>query len=96
MSNLSGFDDLINSLNNTLNQAKKFEGKLTVSIENIINNLDTFNAENNTDFTKDTSLEELQEFFQDEYVSLMQEHLTDGIDYKEHFNDIYLNYAHID
>lgn len=96
MSDLSGFDDLINSLNNVLNQAENFEGKLVVNVENLMNNLDTFNADFDTNFTKDTSLEELQEYFQDEYISLMQEHLTDNIDYKEHFNDIYLNYAHID
>lgn len=96
MSNLSGFDDLMNSLNNVLNQAENFKGKLTVNIENLMNNLDTFNADFDTNFTKDTSLEELQDYFQDEYVSLMQEHLTDNVNYKEHFNDIYLNYAHID
>lgn len=96
MSNLSGFDDLMDSLNNVFNQAENSEGKLIVNIENLMNNLDTFNADFDTNFTKDTSLEELQEYFQNEYVSLMQEHLTDNIDYKEHFNDVYLNYAHID
>lgn len=96
MSNLSGFDDLIHSLNNVFNQAENFEGKLIVNIENVMSNLDTFNADFDTNFTKDTSLEKLQEYFQNEYISLMQEHLTDNIDYKEHFNNIYLNYAHID
>lgn len=96
MSDLSGFDNLMNSLNNVLNQAENFEGKLTVNVENLMNNLDTFNANFDTSFTKDTSLEELQNYFQDEYVSLMQEHLTDNINYKEHFNFVYLDYAHID
>lgn len=96
MCNLSGFDDLMNSLNNVLNQVEGFEGNLTINVENIMSNLDSFNNDFNTNFNKDTSSEELQKYFQDEYISLMQEHLTDDIDYKEHFNDIYLNYAHIE
>lgn len=96
MSNLSGFDDLIGNLNNVLNQANKFDGKLNINIENLMANLDNFNADFGTNFTKDTSIETLQEYFQDEYISFMQEHLTDNIDYKEHFNDVYLGYAHID
>lgn len=96
MSNLSGFDDLINNLNNVLSQANKFDGKLNINIEHLMNNLDNFNADFDTNFTKDTPIETLQEYFQDEYISFMQEHLTDNINYKEHFNDVYLEYAHID
>lgn len=96
MSNLSGFDDLINNINNVLNQAEKFDGKLTVNVENLINNLEDFNADFDTSFTKDTTIEELQEYFKEEYLSYMQEHLTDNIDYKAHFNEVYLNYAHIE
>lgn len=96
MSNISGFEDLMNNLDNVLNQAESFEGKLIVNVENLMNHLDSFNSDFGTKFTKDTSLEELQEYFQDQYVSLMQEHFIDNVDYKQHFNDIYLNYAHIE
>lgn len=95
-SNLSGFDDLVNSLNNVLNQANSLNGKLVINLDNLVNNIDNFNSDFDTNFTKDTSVEEFQEYFQDEYISLMQEHLTDNVDYKAHFNDIYLDYAHIE
>lgn len=96
MSNLSGLEGLMNNLNNVLNQANKFDGKLNINVENIMANLNNFNADFDTNFTKDTSIETLQEYFQEEYVSFMQEHLTDNVDYKAHFNDVYINYAHID
>ncbi len=96
MDNLSGFNDLIDGLNNVLNQANNLDGKLFVNIENLVNNLDAFNSDFGTHFTKNTSIEDFQEYFQNEYIDFMQEHLTDSVDYKAHFNEVYLNYAHIE
>ena len=96
MSNLSGFDDIMNSLNNVLNQVDNFDGKLTVYIENLVNNIDSFNSDFDTHFTKNTSIDDFQEYFRDEYISFMQEHLTDEFDYKTHFNETYSNYARIE
>lgn len=96
MNDLSGLEDLMSSLDNVLNQANNFEGELTINLDNLVNNIDNFNHDFDTSFSKDTTIEEFQEYFRDEYVSLMQDHLTDNFDYKAHFNDIYLNYAHIE
>lgn len=93
---LSGFNDLSNMLDNVLKQANSFDGKLIISIENIRNNLDTFNKEFDTNFSDNTSEEDYRKYFQEEYINLMQEHLTDNIDYKAHFNDVFVNYAHIE
>lgn len=94
--NLSGFDEIFTMFDNALNQSKSFEGKLTINIENLISNIDSFNSDFDTNFTVKTPIEDFQEYFQEEYTSLFQEHLTDGIDYKSHFNSIYENYAHIE
>lgn len=93
---LDGLEELMGTLDNVLNQANSFEGKLVIDIKKIKKNIDSFNADFDTNFTIDSSEEDFQEYFQDEYVSLMQEHLTDNVDYKEHFNFVFLDYAHID
>lgn len=95
-SNLNSLDELTEMFNNIQNQVDSFEGTLTIDIDNIRENLDSFNSEFDTNFSLNTLVEEYQEYFKDEYISFMQEHLTDIFDYKQHFNDVYLGYAHFD
>lgn len=94
--NIEGLNELSDMFDNILNQANSFEGELVINIENIKNNIDSFNDNFDTSFSKNTSEDELQKYFQEEYISLMQEHLTDNVNYKAHFNNIYTNYAHIE
>lgn len=94
--NIEGLNELSKMFDNAIKQANSFEGKLIINIENIKNNINSFNNDFDTSFNSNTSKEELQEYFQNEYISLMQEHLTDTVDYKAHFNNIYINYAHIE
>lgn len=93
---LDGLNDLIEMFDNMQNKASSIEGTLTINTINIKNNLERFNREFETNFSLDTTDDELQEYFSDEYTSLIQEHLVDNIDCKYCFNDIYLDYAHIE
>ena len=95
-SNLNSLDELTEMFDNMQKQVNSFKGTLNIDINKIKENLDSFNHDFDTNFSLGTSNEEYQEYFNDEYISFMQEHLTDNVDYKQHFNDVYLGYAHID
>lgn len=77
-------------------QANSFEGTLIIDTDNIKENLENFNTKFETNFSLTTTNEEYQEYFNNEYTNFIQEHLTEKFDYKKHFNDVYLGYAHID
>lgn len=94
--NIDNLNDLIEMFDNMQNQASSIEGTLTINVLNIKNNLERFNREFETNFSLDTTEDEYQEYFSNEYTSFIQEHLTDNVDCKEHFNSVYLEYAHID
>ncbi len=93
--NIDGLNELSAMFDNMLNQSNSFEGELIINIENIKDNIDSFNNDFDTCFNENTSKDEIQEYFQEEYISLIQEHLTDTVDCKTYFNNIYTNYAHI-
>lgn len=91
-----GLNELSEMFDNMQKQANSFEGTLNIDVEKIRENLEKFNIEFETNFSLSTTNEEYQEYFNNEYISFMQEHLTDNFNYKEHFNDVYLGYAYID
>lgn len=93
---VKGLDKLSKSLKNMEKQANSFNGTLKIDVDNIKNNISSFNSNFGTDFTTETSNEDFQQYFNDKYVELMSKHITDTFNYKAHFNKTYLDYAHID
>ena len=94
--NFDGLNELSKMFENMQNQANSFDCNITIYVDNIKKNLDHFNKEFETNFSLNTTDEEYQDYFNDKYISFMQEHLIDDFNYKNHFNDVYVGYAHID
>lgn len=94
--NFDDLNELSKMFENMQNQANSFDCNIVIYVDNIKKNLNHFNKEFETNFSLNTTDEEYQEYFNDKYISFMQEHLIDNFNYKNHFNDVYVGYAHID
>ena len=72
-----------------------FNGKLLINIENLINNLQRFNSENETNFSVNTSIEDVREFFEYEYSTLCSGDSVSQANPVEVFNDNFKFYAYM-
>lgn len=72
-----------------------FNGKLYINIDNLLDNIERFNAEYEVHFSSSTTIEEVQDFFKNEYISLYNESMPNQFTASERFNDLFMPFAYM-
>lgn len=65
-----------------------------INVDNLINNIERFNAENDTNFSNSSTLAEVQSFFHEELNSFYYEQ-NNNLNPIDRFNDLYQTYAFV-